>query len=114
MKKPCMEFCEHCVYGKAHRLKFSKSKHKIRGLLDYVHTDVWRSMLQATVALSTTEVEYMAITEGVKEALWLWGLLDNLGIKQEYVDLSCDSQSVIHLVKNQGHHAQTKHIDVFL
>ena len=27
MKKPQMEFCEHCVYGKAHRVKFSTSKH---------------------------------------------------------------------------------------
>jgi LTR polyprotein gag-polypeptide-like protein/Pol polyprotein/gag-pre-integrase-like protein/zinc knuckle protein len=41
MKKPQMEFCEHCVYGKAHRVKFCTSKHKSKGLLDYVHTDVW-------------------------------------------------------------------------
>jgi 5'-3' exoribonuclease 2 len=41
MKKPCMEFCEHCVYGKAHRVSFSTSNHKSRGILDYVHTDVW-------------------------------------------------------------------------
>ena len=72
----------------------------------------WRSMLQATVALSTTEAEYMSIAEGVKEALWLWGLLNSLGIKQNCVDLSCDSQSAIHLAKNQVHHARTKHIDV--
>ena len=72
----------------------------------------WRSMLQATVALSTTEAEYMAMAEGVKEALWLWGLLDDLGIKQDCVDLWSDSQSAIHLAKNQVHHARTKHIDV--
>src|SRR5206468_3649145 len=72
----------------------------------------WRSMLQSTVALSTTEAEYMAMTEGVKEALWLWGLLDDVGIKQECVDVWCDSQSAIHLAKNQVHHARTKHIDV--
>lgn len=72
----------------------------------------WRSMLQATVALSTTEAEYMAMAEGVKEALWLWGLLDDFGIKQDCVDLWCDSQSMIHLAKNQVHHARTKHIDV--
>ncbi|PNX98882.1 aspartyl-tRNA synthetase [Trifolium pratense] len=58
--------------------------------------------------------EYMAITKGTKEALWLRGLLDDLGIKQEYVDLSCESQSAIHLAKNQVHHARTKHIDISL
>ncbi|PNX69499.1 retrovirus-related Pol polyprotein from transposon TNT 1-94 [Trifolium pratense] len=72
----------------------------------------WRSMLQSTVALSTTEAEYMAVAEGVKEALWLRGLLDDLGMKQECVKLSCDSQSALHLAKNQVHHARTKHIDV--
>ena len=41
LKKPCMDFCEDCVYGKAHRVQFLRSKHKSRGILDYVHTDVW-------------------------------------------------------------------------
>ncbi|XP_072071805.1 uncharacterized mitochondrial protein AtMg00300-like [Arachis hypogaea] len=41
MKKPQIEFYEHCVYGKAYRVKFSTSKHKSRELLDYVHTYVW-------------------------------------------------------------------------
>jgi hypothetical protein len=50
----------------------------------------WRSMLQSTVTMSTTKAEYMALIR-VKEALWLWGLWDNLEIKQKYVDLSCDS-----------------------
>jgi ribonuclease HI len=69
----------------------------------------WQSMLQAIVALSTTWAEYMAVIEGLKTTLWLSGLLDNLGIKQEYVDLSCDSQSVIHLAKSRVHHAHTKY-----
>ena len=38
----------------------------------------WKSTLQSTVALSTTEAEYMAITKAVKEAIWLQGLLENL------------------------------------
>ena len=36
----------------------------------------------------------------------------NLGIEQKSVNLWCDSQSAIHLAKNQVHHARTKHIDV--
>ena len=31
----------------------------------------WKASLQTVVALSTTEAEFMAITEAAKEALWL-------------------------------------------
>lgn len=72
----------------------------------------WRSMLQATSALSTTEAEYMALTEASKEAVWLKSLVSQLGMKQESVRLYCDSQSAMHLAKNQVYHARTKHIDV--
>jgi len=72
----------------------------------------WKSTLQSTVALSTTEAEYMAITEAVKEAIWLHGLLKDLGVGQKQIELYSDSQSAIHLAKNQVFHARTKHIDV--
>lgn len=72
----------------------------------------WRCTLQLTVALSTTEAEYMAMTEAIKEAIWLHGLMADLGIGQDHVVVHCDSQSAIHLAKNQVHHARTKHIDV--
>ncbi|KAK3027969.1 hypothetical protein RJ639_039436 [Escallonia herrerae] len=42
----------------------------------------WKSVLQSTTALSTTEAEYMALTEAAKEALWLKGLVEELGFKQ--------------------------------
>ncbi|KAM2193758.1 hypothetical protein ACFX1R_028001 [Malus domestica] len=54
----------------------------------------------------------MVVTEAIKEAIWLQGLLDDLGVQQDHVDVHCDSQSAIHLAKNQVHHARTKHIDV--
>ncbi|KAE8713420.1 hypothetical protein F3Y22_tig00110210pilonHSYRG00105 [Hibiscus syriacus] len=58
------------------------------------------------------EVEYMAVTEAVKEAIWLQGLLGELGMEQKHIKVHCDSQSAIHLAKNQVYHARTKHIDV--
>ena len=72
----------------------------------------WKSTLQSTLTLSTTEAEYMAITEAVKEAIWLQGLLDDLGVGQKQIIVFCDSQSAIHLAKNQVYHARTRHIDV--
>ena len=48
----------------------------------------------------------------LQESLWLGGLLNDLGLQQHCVKLSRDSQSAIHLAKNQMHHTRTKHIDV--
>jgi hypothetical protein len=69
-------------------------------------------MIQSTIAMSTTEAEYMVAAETAKEALWLTGLVRELGIQQVGVLLYCDSQSAIYLAKNQVYHARTKHIDV--
>ena len=70
--------------------------------------------LQPTVALSTTEAEYMSMTEGIKECIWLHGLVQSLGLKVEKPVLFCDSQSALSLAKNPMYHERTKHIDVRL
>ena len=36
-----LEFCEECVMGKQTRVSFGEGKHDSRGILEYVHTDVW-------------------------------------------------------------------------
>ena len=59
----------------------------------------WRSTLQSPLAMSTTEIEYMAVVEVAKEALWLKGLVRELGLNQGGVQLHYDSQSVIYLAK---------------
>jgi len=62
--------------------------------------------------MSTTEAKYMTTTKASKEVVWLVGLVKKLSIEQGGVQLHCDSQSAIDLVKNQMYHAKTKHIDV--
>ena len=60
----------------------------------------WRSTLQSLVAMSTTEAEYIGVAEAAKEALWLKGLIKELGLNQGGVQLQCDSQSAIYLAKH--------------
>ncbi|KAH9649108.1 Integrase catalytic domain-containing protein [Citrus sinensis] len=74
----------------------------------------WKASLQQVVALSTTKAEYTAATEAIKEALWLRGLITELGMKQETVEVHCDSSSTIYLSKNPAHREKTKHIDIKL
>lgn len=62
------------------------------------------------VGLSTTEAEYMALVEAVKEGIWLKGLIEEFGYEQKSVDVWCDSQSAMCLAKNNVHHERTKHI----
>ena len=74
----------------------------------------WKANLQSVVALSTTESEYIALTEAIKEAIWLKGFVEELEGKELKTEVMCDSQSAICLSKNQSFHERTKHIDVRL
>ena len=92
---------------------------KRRSLTGYVFTlfgnaITWKASLQHIVALSTTEAEYVAITEAVKEAIWVKGLVNELGVDQSAIEVFCDSQSALHLCKNPMYHERTKHIDIRL
>ncbi|GKE38680.1 hypothetical protein Tco_1462085, partial [Tanacetum coccineum] len=64
---------------------YAKDPDKGRSIIGYVfmvHGCVvsWKATLQHVVALSTTEAEYMALTEAVKESIWLKGQLIELGV----------------------------------
>ena len=64
------------------------------------YTISWKTTLQLVMALSTMKVEYMAVTEAIKEALWLKGLFGEFSLHQGITAIHCDSQSAIHLIKN--------------
>ena len=70
------------------------------------------SKFASYVALSTTEAEYMAISEACKEAIWLRGLYTKFCGVTSCITIFCDSQSAICLTKDQMFHERTKHIDV--
>lgn len=72
----------------------------------------WSSKLQPTVAVSTTEAEYMASAQAVKEALWLKNLFWSFGVKIETMKIFSDNQGAIKLLKNPIASVRSKHIDV--
>lgn len=96
---------------------YAGSLDKRRSLTGYVFTigDCvvnWNATLQSTVALSTTEAEYMAISEASKEDAWLIGLYCELCGDFSCTTIYCDSQSAICLTKYSMFHERTKHIDI--
>lgn len=73
----------------------------------------WCSQRQPTVALSTTEAEFMAACCATKEALWIRQLMCDIGqYQQGCMTLKIDNQSTISLIKNSDFHKRCKHIDV--
>ena len=36
-----LKFCEHCVFRKQKRVKFTRGVHRTKGTLDYIHSDLW-------------------------------------------------------------------------
>ena len=42
LKKEENDLCESCIYGKQHRIKFASNTKQSEGILELVHSDVWR------------------------------------------------------------------------
>ena len=71
----------------------------------------WSSRKQATVALSSCEAEIVAGSEAAKEAVYLRGFIDELGLgAQDPTPLRMDNTAARDLSYNPEHHSRTKHI----
>jgi hypothetical protein len=68
---------------------------------------------QSSVALSTAEVEYIALNVAVREAVWLCKLLTNLfDHEMDPTTIHCDNQSCVKLSENLVFHDRSKHIEI--
>ncbi|KAH9763597.1 Integrase catalytic domain-containing protein [Citrus sinensis] len=72
----------------------------------------WFSKKQNSVALSTTEAEYIAAGSCCAQALWMKKTLRDYGINLEQIPIKCDNTSAINLSKNPIQHSRTKHIEI--
>ncbi|GJS67951.1 retrovirus-related pol polyprotein from transposon TNT 1-94 [Tanacetum coccineum] len=81
---------------------YTKDPDKGRSITGYtflVHGCVlsWKATLQHMVALSTTEVEYMALMKVAKEAIWLKGLLEetkHINVRYHFIKEVLEAKTV--------------------
>ena len=73
----------------------------------------WRSKKQDTVALSTAEAEYVALSSAAQECVWMRRLVSELGKPPgEPTTVLEDNQSSIAMARNPQFHGRAKHIDI--
>src|SRR5436190_329827 len=71
----------------------------------------WEAKKQPCVTLSSTEAEYVALTQAAKESIFIRGILNELIGFNDPITIFNDNQSTQKLVSNPVFHSRTKHID---
>lgn len=73
----------------------------------------WKSQKQRTTALSSTEAEYISLSEATKEAIYLRRLLLELGFENAAkISMHVDNRGAECLANDPVYHSRTKHIDI--
>nr|GEZ24210.1 hypothetical protein [Tanacetum cinerariifolium] len=72
----------------------------------------WLSKKQKSTAVSTAEVEYIAMSGCCTQILWMRSQLTDYGFDFNKIPLYCDNRSAIALCCNNVQHSRSKHIDI--
>ena len=72
----------------------------------------WNSCAQKSIALSSTEAEYMSLSDTSRQLVWIRTLFKELGINLGPIPLCGDNQGSIFLASNPVQEKRIKHIDL--
>jgi hypothetical protein len=72
----------------------------------------WTSQKQSTVALSTMEAEYMALSDTSREAIARFHLLEEHQLKPHTPLIASDNQGALTIAENPTNYQRAKHIDL--
>ncbi|GJY88124.1 retrovirus-related pol polyprotein from transposon TNT 1-94 [Tanacetum coccineum] len=72
----------------------------------------WSSKRQKSVAISSTEAEYIAMSGCCAQILWMRSQLTDYGLGFNKIPMYCDNKSAIALSCNNVQHSRSKHIDI--
>nr|GEZ13113.1 uncharacterized mitochondrial protein AtMg00810-like [Tanacetum cinerariifolium] len=70
----------------------------------------WMSKKQNCTAISSAEVEYVALSASCAQVMWMRTQLQDYGFNYNKILLYCDSQSAITISCNPVQYFRTKHI----
>ena len=68
--------------------------------------------MQKTIALSSTEAEYMALSDCSRQVVWMHTLLGELGYNLKPIPICGDNQGSIFITSNPVTKKRSKHIDI--
>ncbi|GJS82373.1 retrovirus-related pol polyprotein from transposon TNT 1-94 [Tanacetum coccineum] len=72
----------------------------------------WSSKRQKSVSISSTKVEYIALSGCCAQVLWMRSQLTDYGLRFNKIPMYCDNKSAIALCCNNVRHSRSKHIDI--
>ncbi|GJY58950.1 copia protein, partial [Tanacetum coccineum] len=72
----------------------------------------WFLKKQTSLAISTTEAEYVSSGKACQQALWMKQALVDYGVRLDDIPIMCDNKGAINLSKNTVQHSRTNHIEI--
>lgn len=64
-----LPFCEACVLGKQHKLKFTLARHTTKKILEYVHVDLWGPY---KVPTHSGKQYFLSIVDDYSRCVWTY------------------------------------------
>jgi hypothetical protein len=92
----------------------SHTHHSTTGFMTKIAGGIvfWNTRTQKTVVMSSTEAEYMSLSDGCRQLVWMDSLLKELHLDLTPIPFCGDNQGSIFMAQNPVTEKCSKHIDV--
>ncbi|GJZ44226.1 retrovirus-related pol polyprotein from transposon TNT 1-94 [Tanacetum coccineum] len=109
-----------CMCARYQAKPTKKHLHAIKRIFKYLRGTVnrglwlvsWASKRKKSAAISSTEAEYITLSDCCAKVLWMRSQLTDYGLGFNKIPMYCDDKSAIALCCNNVQHSRSKHIDI--
>ncbi|GJT52443.1 hypothetical protein Tco_0978600 [Tanacetum coccineum] len=105
---------ELTAYADADHARCQNTRRSTSGSAQFLEDKLvsWSLKKQKSIAISTTEEEYISLYGCCAQILWMRSQLTDYGLAFNKIPLYFDNKSVIALCCNNVQHSKSKHIDI--